>query len=658
MKTCFGWVVTISVLSAGAMTGSAQVLDHLRALTVARLPVGDPSVTVTNAVGQSTDGPKDIAVADLDGDGNQDFAVSDKDGSVTVYFGKGDGTFSTPLHLRTWTNAPHDARGFSITNYVTNICTSVWTNSWMSNGAPQTNWSTVCVPGPTNIYTNVIMIADGTTGLRGLALADFTGDGLRDIAVASPGESLIYLLVNVSGRDFADAIEIPAWFGVRDLASGDFDGDGLTDLVAAGTTNGIAHYHSLGGGSFEVVTNLSDFATFEYDFPQPAFYLKAFRPGGATRDELAVGRAQGAPVQVLAAGSDGRLAVQATLSNVVVHALDVGSLLHDRNSGLLDLVSVNHSDDVLEIRGATFDSSRFDTNIASSISVPGRAHGVAIADLDNDGWNDLVVVLQRFDKVQVLHNNHGTFNVVSEVTVGAGPRELAVGDFTGDGRSDAAILNRVSSDVSVLLAHPTAFRFRTLDMLYPADGEVVALQVYDFNGDGRADVVQLHRAAGEMSVRLARADGSLSDPVFYDMGTMPSDVRSVDVNNDGILDILAVDLGGFVVVRLGNGDGTFGPQIRTSLQQYANGGWSRGQLFSLVAADFDGDGNVDIAAGYMDCRLGLFRGNGDGTFEHTHTHVLGYETHGMAAADFDGDGDIDLVATPWDGSLIIVNNQG
>src|ERR1041385_7710844 len=132
-------LVACSVFNFGSLAARAQLLDHLRALTVARLPVGDPSVTVTNIAGQPTDGPKDIAVADLDGDGHSDFAVSDKDGSITVYFGQGDGTFVSPLFLRTWTNAPLDTAGYAITNYVTN-CTAVWTNSWDSNGIHQTNW--------------------------------------------------------------------------------------------------------------------------------------------------------------------------------------------------------------------------------------------------------------------------------------------------------------------------------------------------------------------------------------------------------------------------------------------------------------------------------------------------------------------------------------
>jgi len=656
MKTIVSRFLLLSALAAlSDLSASAQVLEHARALGDTRFPVGDPAVTITNMFGGAEDGPKDVAIADLDNDGHLDFAASDKDGSVTVYFGKGDGKFSVPLHLRTWVGSPRDAAGYSVTNYTTNTCVSVWTNIW-GNGNP-TNWGWTCIPGPATVTTNITLITDGATGLRGLALADFTGDGLADIAVASPGESVIYLLVNQGNRNFAAASILPGWYGVRDLAAGDFDGDGRIDLAAAGTTGGVAQYRSLGNGNFEVVTNLTWLgAAIDSDFPQPAFYLKAFRPPGTTRDELAIGRAQGAPVVILAADASGRLAVQATLANVVVHALDVGALLHPAADGVLDLVTVNHSDDLLEIHPASGGADRFYTNVAASVRVPGRAHGVAIADLDNDGWNDLVVVLQRFDKVQVFRNNHGSFELASELAVGAGPRELAVGDFTGDGRTDAAVLNRLSSDVSVLLAHPTQFGFSTLDMIYPADGEVISLQVFDFNGDGRADVVQIHRAAGEMSVRLARSDGSLADPVFYGLGSKPSDMRTVDLNNDHILDIIAVDLSGFITARLGRGDGTFGPEIRTSLSNGADGRSS--SLFSLTTGDFDGDGILDLAAGYMDCRLGLFRGRGDGTFEYKHTHPLGYETHGLATGDFDGDGDIDLVAVPWDGRLIVVENLG
>src|SRR4030095_1648788 len=102
-------------------------------------------------------------------------------------------------------------------------------------------------------------------------------------------------------------------------------------------------------------------AQLDADFPQPAFYLRAFRPPGTVQDDLVIGRAQGGSLRVLGANAAGHLETHGDLTNVFVHALDVGPLLHANSQGSLDLVSVNHTDDVLEIRAATGDAQRFAT---------------------------------------------------------------------------------------------------------------------------------------------------------------------------------------------------------------------------------------------------------------------------------------------------------
>src|SRR5262249_36947901 len=75
---------------------------------------------------------------------------------------------------------------------------------------------------------------------------------------------------------------------------------------------------------------------------------------------------------------------------------------------------------------------------------------VTMADVNNDGWLDLLVPVGT---VRVLLGvGDGTFQA-TRLSYVAGGNSLfgAVGDFNGDGFSDLAVANFISSDVSVLL---------------------------------------------------------------------------------------------------------------------------------------------------------------------------------------------------------------
>jgi hypothetical protein len=603
-----GLLALLAAATPGASAAETLLFDNLRAFGT-RLDAGDPSLSATNQGGRIIDGPKDIAVADLNGDALPDLAVANKDGSVTVYFGTGGGAFGSPAHLHT---GGHD--------------------------------------------------------LRGLACADLTGDGRRDIAVGAPYDGKVFLFINQGGGAFT-ATNLPAWRGARDLAAGDFDGDGLSDLAVAGTTNGVAHFRSLGGGAFELKTNVVAIGTSDDDdFPQPAYYLRVFRPPGAAKDELAAARAQRNKVYVLAADPEGQLAIQGTLTNIGVNALDVGPLLRPATNPQPDLIVAHNDRGTLQIHSSISTIARFSQVTNQVITVPGGPRNVRIADLDGDGWNDLVVVQQSFNKVLTFRNLNGVFVPTAEAAVGARPREMDLGDFDGDGHPDVAVLNRYSSDVSILLTYPGRVGFGVPDSVYPVDGEVSGLDVRDFNNDGLSDVIQLHRGSGEMSVRLAGTNGVLGEPKFYSLGLRPIGRVVADVNSDGNADVITADFAPHITVRLGLGNGDFGSPTNYGLPDpIPTWGLAPGmqlppaqsaQLFSVEAADFDGDGKLDVAVGFWDCRLGFYRGDGHGAFTFTQAHVLFREPRAIMAGDFDQDGDFDLVCASLYSEMAVIDNHG
>src|SRR6185436_5067631 len=148
------------------------------------------------------------------------------------------------------------------------------------------------------------------------------------------------------------------------------------------------------------------------------------------------------------------------------------------------------------------------------VAVRGAPRDVKLADTDGDGWLDATVVLRSLDLAMTFKNENGVFRVTGELPTGRSPREAVMADFTGDGKPDAAVINRYSADISILTTSPGLPGLVSNDLVYPVDGEITGLNVLDYDGDGRDDVLQLHRGSGEISVRYSNPDGTLKPAVF------------------------------------------------------------------------------------------------------------------------------------------------
>jgi hypothetical protein len=296
---------------------------------------------------------------------------------------------------------------------------------------------------------------------------------------------------------------------------------------------------------------------------------------------------------------------------------------------------------------------------------------LASGDFNGDGQPDVVVVNQNDNTISILLGKpDGTFAPHVDYPSGPVPTAVLVGDFNRDGSPDIAVVNQncalqgnIHSPPTLVCGNGTVGIFLgngdgtfAPETEYLAGGvQPVAIASGDFNGDGNLDLAVAIASfcygngsggvcrAGSVSVFLGDGTGAFATPpVTYPTPTGPFSIVVADFNGDHKLDI-AVAGGitaptsspGTVSLLLGNGDGTFQPQIASTL------GASNGT--ALAAADFNGDGKMDLAAGgngFVD----IMSGNGDGTFIFKQ-HYPGpnqASLNTVTTADFNGDGKPDL----------------
>ena len=175
--------------------------------------------------------------------------------------------------------------------------------------------------------------------------------------------------------------------------------------------------------------------------------------------------------------------------------------------------------------------------------------------------------------------------------------------------------------------------------------------VGDFNGDGWTDfATPIFSPGNRVRVNINRGDGTFFPSVSYTAGGNPSGMGVGDLNADGKLDLVnsnGSQLDNSISVFIGNGDGTFQPQVRIPV------GFRPGDV---LLADFDRDGRSEVVAThYGSNSLYYFKPNAAGVLGSPQLINVNSGAGNAVAGDFDNDGWLDIMAGA--GSAVYLRNN-
>lgn len=225
---------------------------------------------------------------------------------------------------------------------------------------------------------------------------------------------------------------------------------------------------------------------------------------------------------------------------------------------------------------------------------------VAAGDVNGDGKIDVVIATNGngFQGITVLLGD-GAGNLTqsaSKSTGGFQPTSILLKDVNGDNKLDAVVVNGVDPNSSngnvAVLVGDGAGNFSTA-VTTQVGMQPQSLISGDFNGDGKVDLGLVNSGSNNFSVLFGNGAGSFSAPTNIDArGVGASAMIAGDFNGDGKIDLAVSNTRpGSVLIFLGDGAGGF-----SATSNFSHGGpLFTGDPAPIVVADFNGDGNPDLA---------------------------------------------------------------
>ena len=290
--------------------------------------------------------------------------------------------------------------------------------------------------------------------------------------------------------------------------------------------------------------------------------------------------------------------------------------------------------------------------------------GVAVADMDGDGHQDIIAAIHFGPQYILYGNGKGDYSRAERLPIHdprLSSRAVAAADFDGDGAKDLAFVAEIDYDMkanekiedtaSIWVLYRRGETWKVVSQPFPRTHIGDVIETADVNGDDLIDLVVASNNSGERRLVYlnkggedwgpARFNGVLSSAYHYDAAFQDGEMFST-----------------FVQFRMFGGKTDARNGIIAYPFAFREEGWRNGEpivfdrdridvYFRIAVGDLNNDGRLDLVAARKNGGIEVFVRQPDGQFirETTDAFAGTGTVYGLALVDLDGDGRDDVVAS-------------